>query len=259
MKTTRRLIVQYILTVVLLLSVFFSSCTAGVDPDSSGTNNSSTRILVFSATKGYRHGSISEGVSALRKLGGKNGFSIDASEDADVFTAENLKKYRVVIFLNTTGSFFNGSQKQVFQEFVTQGGGFVGIHSATDTFYDWPWYGKMIGGYFKSHPEIQNATLQVVNKNHPATAQLPSSWKKRDEWYNFKALSNDINVLITIDESSYKGGENGKIHPVSWYHHVAKGRVFYTALGHTKESYSDEVFLKHLLGGLKWAMNGGAY
>lgn len=258
MKITRHHMLQYALPVFLLLSVFISSCTAGVEPESSQVNNSS-RVLVFSATKGFRHGSISEGVDAIRKLGEKNGFSIDASEEPEVFTSENLKKYRAIVFLNTTGSFFDEAQKQAFQEFVTHGGGFVGIHSATDTFYDWPWYGKMVGGYFKSHPEIQEATLHVVNKNHPATAQLPASWQKRDEWYNFKSLSNEINVLITIDENSYRGGENGQTHPVSWYHKIEKGRVFYTALGHTRDSYSDEVFLKHILGGLKWAMNGGAF
>jgi len=257
MKITR--FVKYALSIVLLIPILISSCSAGMEPDSAGKNNSSVRVLVFSATKGFRHASISEGVAALGKLGDKNGFALDASEDPRVFTSENLKRYRAVVFLNTTGSFFDEHQKQAFQDFVTHGGGFVGIHSATDTFYDWPWYGKMIGGYFKSHPQIQMATLNVVNKNHPATAGLPSVWHRRDEWYNFKSLSNNINVLITIDEKSYKGGENGPTHPVSWYHTVEKGRVFYTALGHTRESYSEEEFLDHIWGGLKWAMNGGAF
>lgn len=258
MKIIRHL-VPYVISVVFLLPVLLTNCTASVDPVSSGTDNSSPRVLVFSATKGYRHGSIREGVAAIKKLGDKNGFSMDASEDPKLFNADNLKKYKTIVFLNTTGSFFNEHQKQALQDFVTNGGGFVGIHSATDTFYDWPWYGKMIGGYFKSHPKVQTATLKVVNKNHPATAELPAIWQRRDEWYNFKSLNSNIEVLITIDESSYQGGENGEPHPVSWYHHMEKGRVFYTALGHTADSYAEELFLEHLWGGLKWALNGSAF
>lgn len=135
-----------------------------------------------------------------------------------------------------------------------QGGGFVGIHAASDCEYKWPWYNKLVGGYFKSHPKQQKAKLLVINKNHPSTRMLGDSWERFDEWYNLRDLNPDVTVLIKLDESSYTGGENGDNHPVCWYHDYEGGKAFYTALGHTDESYSDPVFLQHLLGGIQYAM-----
>ncbi len=239
---------------LIVFTLMISGCSGQERTPGSAGDDQADRVLVFSATRGYRHASISAGQKALRELGAANGFRTDESEDPAAFESGNLKKYKAVVFLNTTGSFFNADQKLAFQEFIRAGGGFVGIHAAADSFYDWPWYGALVGGYFKSHPAIQTATLLVATKDHPATGHLPSPWKRRDEWYNFKNLSPAIRVLITIDEKSYSGGENGEHHPVSWFHEYEGGRAFYTALGHTRESYADPLYREHVLGGLKWVL-----
>jgi uncharacterized protein len=217
---------------------------------------SKDKVLVFSKTTGYRHTCIKEGIAAMQKLGVENNFDVEATEDAGEFTDENLKQYKALIFMNPTGTnIFNESEKAAFKKYINNGGGFVGIHSATDCSYEWEWYGKMVGGYFKSHPKIQEATLHVISKKHPSTRQLPDVWQHKDEWYNFKDFNKDVNVLIRIDEKSYKGGENGDFHPISWYHNYDGGRAFYTALGHTDEDFtSDKNFLNDVLGGIEYAM-----
>lgn len=247
-----------LLSIRIIASIFLSawlllSCSGSTET-SHELDSVTNKILVFSATKGYRHSSIPEGIDALRKLGSSNAFAVEATENPEVFTKKNLVKYKAIVFLNTTGSFFNESQKLAFQNYIRQGGGFLGIHSAADTFYDWAWYGQLVGGYFKSHPEVQMATLHILDTSHTSTKSLPATWQKRDEWYNFKSLSNKTSVVISIDESTYRGGENGEHHPISWYHQFEGGRSFYTALGHTKESYTDERFLKHIIGALNWVM-----
>jgi uncharacterized protein len=212
------------------------------------------RILVFSKTAGFRHTSIKPGKEALRLLGESNGFKIDTTEDATVFTKKNLKKYAAVIFLNTTGDILNEEQQTVFENYIRSGKGFVGIHSATDTEYGWPWYVKMIGGNFESHPQTQPAKLVIADPRHISTQHLPAVWSRTDEWYNFKNRNESVNVVLRIDETSYKGGKNGNDHPMAWYHDYDGGRVFYTALGHTDESYKEEAFLQHLLGGINYAL-----
>jgi type 1 glutamine amidotransferase len=211
-------------------------------------------VLIFSKTNGYHHACIPVGIAAIQKLGAENGFSVDTTVDSLSFTKKNLKKYAALIFLCPTGEVLGPDQEQALKQYIENGGGFVGIHSATDCEYDFPWYGQLVGAYFKSHPKQQEAKLMVVNKNHPSTAGLPDSWVRKDEWYNFKDLNPDVTVLIKIDESSYKGGENGDNHPMAWYHTFDGGRAFYTEMGHTDESYSDPVYLKHLLGGIEWAI-----
>ncbi len=130
-----------------------------------------------------------------------------------------------------------------------------GFHGASDTEYDWEWYGKLLGTYFRDHPKVQPARLIIRDKNHPSTRHLPDIWERTDEWYNFRTpLDPGIKVLITLDESSYTGGGNGADHPLSWYHDVGKGRAWYTAGGHTPESYQDTLFLNHLFGGIIYAM-----
>ncbi len=198
----------------------------------------SKRILVFSKMKEHRHESITVGKMALIQLGQSNGFKVDTTENADYISDQSLKKYKAVIFFNTTGDVLNQVQQLAFEKFIEKGGGFVGIHSAADTEYNWGWYGKLVGAYFKNHPVIQPATL-VRAQDSKLTRDLPVEWRRTDEWYNFKQISPDINVLYTIDESSYMGGENGESHPISWKHEVKKGRAFYTALGHTSDSYSE--------------------
>lgn len=213
------------------------------------------RVLVFSKTGGFRHASIKDGKIALLKMGAENNFAVDTTEDAAVFTPDNLKQYQAVVFLSTTGNdILSPEQKQAFQQYIRSGGGFVGVHAASDTEYNWEWYGKMVGAYFLSHPKTQEAKIQVLDRKHISTKHLPAIWQRTDEWYNFKNMNPDVKVLMNLDETSYEGGKNGKNHPVAWYHAYDGGRAFYTELGHTPESYSEPMFLQHVLGGIKYAM-----
>lgn len=215
------------------------------------------RVLVFSKTAGYRHSSIETGIAALKKLGQEQGFAVDATEDAATFTDKNLKGYRAIVFLSTTGDVLNPTQESVFERYIQAGGGYVGIHSATDTEYQWPWYGKLAGAYFNGHPgnpNVRKGTFRVVDKGDPSTQGLPDRWEREDEFYNFKSLQPDLHVLVDIDERSYEGGTNGERHPMSWYHAFNGGRAWYTSMGHTEGTFSEPLFLRHLLGGLRYAM-----
>lgn len=239
-------------TLVFVACLFGATCAAlGAEAAHAAERFSA---LVFSQTAGYRHASIPEGIVAIKTLAHDNGFHIDASEDPAVFTAAKLARYRVVIFLNTSGNILDAGQRAAFQAFVRHGGGFVGIHAAADTGYDWPWYGRLVGSYFQSHPAIQPATLQVVAATHPSTRHLPADWRRTDEWYNFRSDPGaDVAVLLRIDEDSYAGGTMGGKHPMAWCHSLEGGRAWYTALGHTSTSYQEPLFLQHLLGGILWA------
>lgn len=213
------------------------------------------KILVFSKTAGYRHKeSIVAGKKFLMELGSKNKFGVDTTENADVFTPENLKQYSAVVFLCTTGNVLNDQQQKAFEQYIKGGGGYVGTHSAADTEYDWPWFGELNGAYFKSHPKQQEAVFNVIDQNNISTAHLPKVWKRFDELYNFKWIGTDLNILITIDENTYTGGANGADHPMAWYHDFDGGRAFYTALGHDNKSWEDPLYLQHVLGGIKYAM-----
>lgn len=209
------------------------------------------KVIIFSKTTGFRHKSIKAGIKSVKKLGVENGFLVDATENSEELVS-NLKKYDAVIFLNTTGDVLNDKQQKKFKKYIEKGGGFVGVHSATDTEFDWPWYGKMVGACFLKHPKRQNAKIHVVDCDHKATSFLGKTWEKFDEWYNFKNINPDIQVLMKLDESSYSGGTNGDNHPISWVQNIKKGKMFYTGLGHTEESYSDSKFLRHLLGGIQY-------
>ncbi|HYW49493.1 MAG TPA: ThuA domain-containing protein, partial [Gemmatimonadaceae bacterium] len=212
------------------------------------------RVLVFSKTAGYRHESIDVGKVALIKLGAANGIVVDTTEDAGRISEASLRNYAAVIFLSPTLNVLDRAHEVDLQRYMQAGGGFVGIHAAADAEYDWRWYGRLVGAYFKSHPATQPATLRVTDATHQSTAHLPTEWKRTDEWYNFRAIAPDLHVVMTIDERSYTGGENGATHPVAWYHAVDGGRAFYTALGHTPESYADSLFLQHVLGGMRYAI-----
>jgi type 1 glutamine amidotransferase len=214
------------------------------------------KVLIFSKTLGFHHNSIKQGIAAIQKLGVENKFEVDSTTNSSNFNTENLKQYAAVIFLSTTGDVLNNEQQAAFEKYIQAGGGFAGIHSATDCEYNWPWYGKLAGAYFAGHPNQQDAVLNVTNRNHISTKALPGQWKRKDEWYNFRAVYDKITVLISIDENSYDAGKNkmGDHHPIAWYHHYDGGRAFYTGLGHTEESFSEPLFLQHLLGGIKYAM-----
>lgn len=212
-------------------------------------------LLVFSKTAEYRHESIGEGVALLRALAQTHGWGFTATEDAAQFTAA-LATANVAVFLSTTGDVLDAAQQAAFEQFIGAGNGYVGVHAASDTEYDWPWYGALVGAYFKAHPAIQPATLHVEATSHASTAHLAKTWTRTDEWYGFRANPRaDVHVLLTLDESSYAAGDSamGADHPVAWYHEFAGGRAFYTALGHTVEGYRDDAFEAHLEGAIRWA------
>ncbi|MEO6229454.1 MAG: ThuA domain-containing protein [Ferruginibacter sp.] len=211
-------------------------------------------VLIFSKTNGYRHASIPAGINAIKRLGEANRFTVDATEDSLAFTDENLAKYQAIIFLSTTGDVLGEAQQNAMEKFIKNGGGFVGVHAATDCEYNWDWYVKLVGASFLSHPAQQLAKLNVVDRKNISTKHLPAVWERKDEWYNFKNMNPDVKVLITIDETSYNGGKNGANHPMAWYHEYDGGRAFYTELGHTLESYGEQEYLDHLLGGIKYAL-----
>jgi len=212
-----------------------------------------TRLLVFSKTTGYRHASIPVGKKALMELGASQGYLVDTTEEASVFTNKNLKQYDVILFLSTTGNVLDSVQQSAFENFIRSGKGFVGIHAATDTEYDWPWYVGLVGASFESHPKQQTARLYRINKTHLSTVSLPDNWERFDEWYNFKNINPSTHTLLKIDEGSYTGGKNGDNHAVAWYHSYDGGRSFYTVLGHTDASFAEPLFLEHCLGGIKYA------
>ncbi len=209
------------------------------------------RVLVFSRTTGFRHDSIPAGIAAIRNLGG---FSVDATEDPGAFQPENLRRYRVVVFLNTTGDVLDPAQQQAFEGYVRGGGGYVGVHAAADTEYDWPFYGELVGAWFRSHPAVQPARIVVEDHRHPSTAHLGATWSRADEWYNFRINPRPhVHVLLRLDESTYQGGSMGADHPIAWCHPVGAGRAFYTGLGHTVESYAEPAYRAHLLGAIRYA------
>ncbi|MEU7281037.1 lectin [Streptomyces sp. NPDC045431] len=212
------------------------------------------KVLVFSKTAGFRHSSIDEGVTALRELGGAHNFTVDATEDAQAFTTGNLAQYKAVVFLSTTGDVLNATQQTAFEGYVQGGGGYVGVHAAADTEYDWPFYAGLAGALFHSHPHNQTATLKVEDRAHDATAHLGTSWQRFDEWYNYRTNPRTTaHVLASLDESSYTGGNMAGDHPISWCKDYQGGRAFYTGGGHTEASYTEPAFRRHLLGGIRWA------
>lgn len=213
------------------------------------------QVLVFTKTTGFRHGSIQNGVTTLTNLGATNNFEITQTEDADNFTLTNLQSYRLVVFLNTTGDVLNEEQQTAFENYIQNGGSYMGIHSATDTEFDWAWYGELAGAYFMDHPAIQEATMDVLSTDHPATSHLNTTWTRTDEWYNFRNINPNITVLLNLDESTYTGGSNGNDHPIAWFHEFDGGRSFYTAGGHTEASYDEPDFQQHLLGGILYCLN----
>ncbi|MCH8557818.1 MAG: ThuA domain-containing protein [Balneolia bacterium] len=214
-------------------------------------------LLIFSKTSGWRHDSIEAGIEAVGRLAGEHEVGATATEDADYFTPENLEKYDAVVFLNTTQTVFDEQHRRAFNQFIQNGGGFAGVHSASDTEYDWPWYHGLVGAYFDNHPNdpnVRNAVIDVVNPHHASTEILPERWQRDDEWYNFQSFNEGLNVLLKLDTDSYQGSDHPGNHPVAWYHEYDGGRAFYTALGHTKESFSEDLFLQHLWGGIEYAM-----
>jgi type 1 glutamine amidotransferase len=222
------------------------------------------KILIYTHNgKGYVHENIAASVEALKKLCADNGYQAEATDDPAVFTSENLKKFNCIIFSNTNNEAFETeAQKQAFVAYIHNGGGFMGIHSASGSERQWPWFAAMLGGRFVRHPKLQPFTIKVIDKSHPSTKFLGDTWAWEDECYFTNNLNPDIRVLLAADLTTitdekkveYPGTTFGDYFPLAWYHEFEGGRQFYTSLGHKAEYYKDETFLKHLLGGLKWTM-----
>jgi type 1 glutamine amidotransferase len=211
-------------------------------------------VLVFSRTTGFRHESIPAAVRAIHELGTAAGFGVDVTEDAAAFTPSNLRRYAVVVWALTSGDVLDDGGRAAFEAYIADGGGYVGVHGAADTEYGWPWYGVLVGAWFRSHPEPQRAVVRIEDGTHAATAHLPTSWTRFDEWYDYRTDPRPgVHVLATVDESTYDGGGMGADHPIAWCHAYGGGRAFYTGMGHTAESYEEPEFRVHLLGGIRWA------
>lgn len=212
------------------------------------------KVLVFSKTEGFRHNSIEAGLRAIKDLGVEHTFGVVATEDADYFHSDSLIHYQSIVFLNTTQDVLNSSQEQALTSFIQSGGGWVGIHAAADTEYEWEWYGGLVGAYFTSHPPIQSADIIVTDRLHPSTRDLPILWNHTGEWFNYSVNPRSkVHVLAVVKESTYEGGEMGDDHPIAWAHNYDGGRAWYTGLGHSIESFADPYMRSHLLGGIEWA------
>ncbi|MFC1430419.1 ThuA domain-containing protein [Streptacidiphilus sp. N1-3] len=213
------------------------------------------RVLLHTRTAGFRHDSIPAGIEALRQLATAAGLELTATEDPDAFSEQNLAGYRAVVFLSTTGEVLTDDGRKALESFHATGGGFLGIHSAAGTEYDWPYYGTLLGARFRSHPAPQPAVVSVLDRTHPATAHLPEQWAWDDEWYDFRSNPRDagVRVLASVDESRYQGGLMGSDHPLVWCQEPRDGgRSFYTSLGHHIAAYADTDFRQHLAGALHW-------
>lgn len=208
------------------------------------------RLLVHTRTTAYRHDSIPDAVAALRASAG---FEVEHTEDPAALERP-LEPYAAVVFLSTSGEVLTPAGRVRLAAYVERGGGFVGVHAAACTEYDWPYYGELLGARFARHPEYQPGRVLVEDHGHPATRHLPAAWSFTDEWYDFRTNPRGtVRVLARADESSYRGGGMGADHPLVWCREQGRGRVFYTALGHASEAYADPDFLAHLRGGIDWA------
>jgi PKD repeat protein/glucose/arabinose dehydrogenase len=213
--------------------------------------------LLFSKTAAFRHSNIDEATTAIQALAADNNFTVTATEDSTVFTDANLEQYEVVIFLSTTGDVLNETQQGAFERYIQAGGGYAGIHAASDTEYSWPWYGELVGSYFNNHPPgTPSATVKVEDPAHPSTAGIEPRWLRTDEWYNFRTNPRgSVHVLASLDESTYAPGSGamGNEHPIAWCQDYDGGRSWYTGMGHTEASFVEPKFLQHVLGGIQTA------
>jgi type 1 glutamine amidotransferase len=227
------------------------------------------KVLVYTRNyvtngKGYVHENIPYSVEAIKKIGGESGFDVDHSEDPKVFTPQNLKQYSAIVFSNSNNEAFETqAQRDAFRRYIRGGGGFVGIHSSAGSEREWPWYWSLLGGKFHHHPKIQPFEVRVVDPNHPATKDLPSTFTWEDECYFLDNLNPKTRPLLVVDprkvddpkKKEYPGDDRfGDAMPLAWYHEFEGGRSFYTALGHKPEHYKDPTLLKHIRGGILWAM-----
>lgn len=224
------------------------------------------KALLVTTTKGWHHESQHYGVVALKELATKHYFDIEVWQDPNGFTDKYLQQFQVIIFLSTTGNIFDSAQQKVMERFIQSGKGYVGIHSASDTEYDWSWYTKLVGRMFYIHPVIQTAKLNVADNTFPGLQGFANGKLWTDEWYEFgEDQVAGLQTILTVDETTYSpkekwgdkiGNGMGAFHPIAWYHHFDGGRAFYTALGHLPSIYSDPAFLNHIYAGIYWAATG---
>ena len=211
------------------------------------------RIVLFSRTIGFRHTSIEPAQKALASWLDSASYTLRTTEDAGELI-KRLPESDVVVFLMTTGDVLDAAQQDAIEHFVRDGGGFVGVHSAADTEYDWPFYGELIVAWFESHPVVQEARVVVQAAGNPVVSFLPKPWQHRDEWYNFRINPRGrAEILLSVDEASYEGGTMGKDHPIAWRREVGRGRALYTALGHPDEAWQESALLQHVEAALRWA------
>lgn len=231
-----------ILAPLLLASLSLTSPALAAPPD---------RVLIFTKTAEFRHDAIPTAVATLTALATDAGLQADHTEDAGAFTTGNLARYRVIVFASTTGDVLDTAQQAAMEGFVRAGGGFVGVHAAADTEYDWPWYGRLVGAYFKNHPPgLQSTHVQAEHDGKP----IGMRWPITDELYNYRASPRGrVQVIATVDEREYEGGEMGEDHPIAWCHAFEGGRSWYTGLGHDAKVYEDPNLLAQLRRGLRYA------
>ena len=212
-------------------------------------------VLAFHKTAAFRHESIGAGIETLEGIGEDGGYRVTATDDASVFSTQGLDRYSVIVFLNTTGDVLDEAQQTAMEDFISAGKGFLGVHSAADTEYDWNWYGTLVGAYFDGHPEPQDAVVDFVEPDaHPITERLPGQVTRFDEWYNFRSQPpDDATVLATVDEASYEGGAMGDPHPIIWARRVHGGRSVYIGFGHTSESFEEPLMRRLLDNAIRWA------
>jgi type 1 glutamine amidotransferase len=224
------------------------------------------KALLVTTTRGWQHESVHNGVLAIQQMSVRNFFDVVLWEDSKGFTDKFVAQFQVIIFLNTTGDIFDSAQQKVLERFVESGKGFVGIHSASDTEYDWEWYTKLVGRMFHVHPAIQTARMKILDATFPGLQGFADNKLFTDELYEFgPEKTTGLHYILGVDESSYnpsvnwkdkKGTGMGALHPLAWYHEYDGGRSFYTALGHVPANFSDPAFLNHLYAGIFWAATG---
>lgn len=247
-------------TITLFLAIILITSVSSMGQNKDVEFEKPVHLLVFSKTDGFRHESISSGIKMLYDLSKSQNWVITATENPSVFSNEILPNFDVVVFLNPTGDALNNSEQAAFENFIKNGKGLVGIHAAADFEYDWTYYGKLLGAYFKTHPPSQTATVTFENYDHPAMKPFEGmdSYTTFDEWYTFKENPRpNVNVLATLDESSVKKYDNDDWrmddHPIIWWQETDGIRSFYTGFGHTHEAFQDEKIIEHIKNAINWA------
>jgi uncharacterized protein len=252
--------------IALLLSTMINTKAMAQQQDNGKLKGK--HVLIFTKNgKGYVHENIPASIAAFQKMGKELNFSVDTSTNPALFTDDNLKKYDAVIFSNTNNDVFDTEEQKVaFMRYIQAGGGFMGIHSASGTERNWKWFKLMLGATFLRHPPFQAFTVYVLNKKHPAAKNLPAKWETNDECYFFKEFNVAVSVLLVSDITNIKESDDGKNikpdifgnrYPAAWCHEFDGGKIWYTALGHSKEDYSNPAYLAHIVEGLKWVTDKG--